>query len=160
MIRNLSVLFRSALCVICAASLAACGGKPDPANAKVDYFLAHPEALQSQQNWCGKQGNPQMIYGCQSGAIADFLIDRKLAGWVTKPEPMPGRDVTYFSAVRKVPSTRQYADAQNEFDWCLTHYFLKTHEVPNPAAMGFFNVTPNFSSLSKSCAAIYEARKG
>lgn len=155
---KLSMLFCAALCVVCATSLSGCG-KPDPANAKVGYFLAHPNALQQQRNWCGKQGNPQMIFGCQSGAIADFLIQRKLTGWVTKPEPVPGKDATYFSAVRKLPSSPQYSDAQGEFDWCLTHYFLKTHQVPNPAAMGFFNITPYFSSLSKSCAAIYQVRR-
>lgn len=156
----LSKLLRFGLCVACAVSLVACGGKPDPATMKVAYFLVHPDAIQTQQNWCGKQGNPRMIYGCQSGAIADFLVQRKLAGWVTKPEPMPGRDAAYFSAVRKVPASRQYADAQNEFDWCLAQYFVKSHQIPDPAMLSFFNVTPDFSEVSKSCRAIYEARRG
>lgn len=153
-----STLLCTAFCFICAAALTSCG-KPDPANTKVDYLLAHPEALQSQQNWCGKQGNPQMVYGCQSGAIADFLIQRKLAGWLSKPEPEPGKDMAYFTAVRKLPSTPQYASAQNEFDWCMAHYFVKSHTIPDAAMMGFFNVTPDFSGISASCHAIYQARR-
>lgn len=42
----------------------------------------------------------------------------------------------------------------------LPHFFVKTHTIPDAAMMGFFNVTPDFGGISKSCAAIYKARRG
>jgi hypothetical protein len=81
-----------AAAVICAAALAGCGH--DNAKTTVSYLVNHPDKIQDQQNWCGQQAHPSMIYGCQAIRNAKILQGMPdLLAEIGKPQPL--RHVTF-----------------------------------------------------------------
>ena len=79
--RLLSVLLASV------ATLAGCGH--DNSKTTVSYLLKHPDKIQSQQNWCGQQPHPSMIYGCRAIANAKLIQkDPKLVSQIGKSSPI------------------------------------------------------------------------
>jgi hypothetical protein len=76
-----------AAAVICAAALAGCGH--DNAKTTVSYLVNHPDKIQDQQNWCGQQAHPSMIYGCRAIENAKVILRLpKMLAEVGKPQPI------------------------------------------------------------------------